>query len=234
MKDALKSKLNEVLGKPILTEERVVYTLVQVRKLLDRCGIKSDNLKPIRFVCDWAVHIELDRKKGFATDLLEFVERRVKNGFSWDTLPQEDKTYIVEHFSLESIRTSMIRWLAEEGVCPTALGEIAGWYWFLRKFACVVADCPLKLKGGDLIEEVRFDIVEGNLSGTRLDLEWTFKRKDSPLPFRWATPTYFAKPDSFFGRNGEKLSAIFETQLREAGFKPPWDIEGGLSNPSPV
>jgi len=228
MKDELKNKLNEVLGKPIVTEEGVVYTLVEVRKLLDQCGIKRDNLKPIWFICDWAVHIELDRRKGWATDLLEFVERIAKDRVSWNMLTEQDKTYIVEHFSLESIRTSLIRWLAEQGVRPTALGQPAGWYWFLRKFACVVADCPLKLKGGNLIEEVTFQIVEGNLSGTRLDLEWTFKRKDTPLPFRWALPTVFAKADFFFGRNGGRLSETFERQLREAGFKPPWDIEGVL------
>jgi hypothetical protein len=102
---------------------------------------------------------------------------------------------------------------------------VPGWYWFVRKFADVVSDCPLKLKGGDFIEEVTLEIVAGNASGARLDMEWTFKRKDNPLPFQWIMPTFFENESYNFGRNGAKLAAQFDEALRREGLMSPWEHE---------
>jgi hypothetical protein len=225
MKDALVDKLTAKLSKPITTEADVVYVLVEIRKLLARCNVSRDDLKPIWFFCDWVVHIELDRKKGWANELLTFTDRILRRQISWNDLDPIDKDFMSNTFSLEAVRRSLSRWLADQGVRTIVFGYLPGWYWFVRKFGEVVSDCPLKLKGGDYIEEVTLQIVPGNASGTRLDMEWTFRRRDSPDPFKWIIPTFFEKESYNFGRNGARLAAEFDAELRKAGLVSPWEAE---------
>jgi hypothetical protein len=222
MENELVRKLNTVFMAPIVTEERVVYALVEVRKLMDRRKVPREQLKPVRFFCDWIVHIELDHKKGWQTDIMKFADSVIERGLSWDRLPQQEKEFMIESFSLDSVRQQLIRWLSEQGVSALALGFTSGWYWFIRKYAEVVGDCPLTLRGGQYVKEVTFQIVPGNASATRLDMKWTFTRHDSSAPFKWIMPMHFEKDSFNFGRNGATRIEQFDEQLKELGFPMPW------------
>ena len=74
MSDAVVKKLQRVAAIPIVTEEQAVHFLVQTRKLLDLRNYPKDQWKPVRFICDWIVHTELDRRTGWANDLLTFAD----------------------------------------------------------------------------------------------------------------------------------------------------------------
>jgi len=222
MKDALAEKLTAKLSRPITTEADVVYVLVEIRKLLDRCEVPRSELKPIWFFCDWVVHIKLDRKKGWANELLTFVDRVIKQQVSWEALDPADRAFMIETFSLDAVRQKLIGFLADQGVRAIVFGHVPGWYWFIRKFGEVVSDCPLSLKGGNYVDEVTLEIVQGNASGTRLDMEWTFRRNDHPDPFKWVMPTFFENQEFGFGPYGAKLAEKFNEELQKAGLFSPW------------
>jgi hypothetical protein len=224
MKDELKRKLNQALAHPIVTEERVVYTLVEIRKLMDRNNLDRDDHKPIWFFCDWVAHISLDRKKGWQTKLLNFADSVVERNVSWDDLTDTEKEFMTDTFSLESVRQHLISWLKDQRVLPLTLAYPNGWYWFVRKYADVVSDSPLVLKGGKVVKEVTLKIVEGNAGGTRLDLEWTFVRQGSSK-FQWCMPMMFRKEEFSFGRNGARYEKEFDDELKALGFAMPWDRE---------
>jgi hypothetical protein len=117
-------------------------------------------------------------QQGWANELLTFTDRVLKQQIPFDDLDPADQNFMSDTFSLEAVRRSLSRWLVDQGVRPIVFGYVPGWYWFVRTFGEVVSDCPLKLKGGDYVEEVTLQIVQGNASGARLDMEWTFRRKD--------------------------------------------------------
>jgi hypothetical protein len=50
MKDSIVEKLVAVLSKPIVTEAEVVYTLIEIRKLMDRCGVSRDDQTNLVFL----------------------------------------------------------------------------------------------------------------------------------------------------------------------------------------
>src|SRR5882724_6380018 len=104
MNDLLVNKLIRMSAAPVTTEEQAVYVLVQIRKLLDLRGYLKDQWRPVRFLCDWVVHTELDRKTGWANDLLTFVDRIIADNKSWDALSAPDQEYIQENFGFHSIR----------------------------------------------------------------------------------------------------------------------------------
>lgn len=224
--DALVEKLNVLFRSPIVTEERVVHALVGVRKLMEMREVSRDELKPVWFFCDWVVHGKLDRSRGWQNELLSRIDSIVERGISPIDLPDSDRRFLAERFSLDAVRTTLIRWLAEHGVHPLALAYTNGWYWFVRKYADAVADCPLKLRGGRLIKEITLKIVLGNAVGSRLDYEWSLIRRDSPQPVIWVMPTYFQQEGYGFGRNGPAVAARFDEELASLGFSMPWSEVG--------
>jgi hypothetical protein len=148
-----------------------------------------------------------------------------KDELSYDALTQEDKDFMANTFSLDAIRFELTRWLHSQGIFTLALGHPQGWSWFLRRFASVVSDCPLKLTGGKFVKEVTLEIVSGNASETRLDFEWKFTRMDD-TSFVWSVPTYFVKEPYAFGRDGrrsQELADAFEAKLRNQGLMVPWE-----------
>jgi len=60
MKDEITNKLTDFLNRTerFTEESQVVYTLVELRKLLDHYG---SNARLLRFYADWSVHIAKDR-----------------------------------------------------------------------------------------------------------------------------------------------------------------------------
>jgi len=57
-KNDIVEKLTESLKSPIDSECRVVYVLVEVRKLLERDRVSGDFMS-LKFCCDWAAHANL-------------------------------------------------------------------------------------------------------------------------------------------------------------------------------
>jgi hypothetical protein len=200
----------------------VVYVLVQIRKLLERCKASGEEVKPIWFFCNWAVHFELNYGTGWANELLTFADRIAKLQISWEALNPAEHAFMTETFSLDVVRQKLIGFLGNQGVRAIVFGHVPGWYWFIRKFSEVVSDCPVTLKGGNYIDEVTLEIVQGNASGTRLDMEWTFRRKDHPDLVKWVMPTFFENEEFNFGRNGAKLAEKFNEELQKAGLFSPW------------
>jgi hypothetical protein len=129
-------------GARITTEERAVYVLVELRKLLDRRreeGQEPDFLN-IRFCSDWAVHVQLygATAKQIVRDAQNLYQKSQTG-----TLIEEEKEYFRGRFTLEPTREEL-RSLCEESGLPVFTD--AGWNSFLSFFLAVIEDCPLSIR----------------------------------------------------------------------------------------
>ncbi len=199
-----------------------MYTLIEVRKLLDRQGVDRGDLQRIWFFCDWVAHISLDRKKGWQAELLNFADSMIERKLEFQQLPREEQTFMFNTYSLFAVRDELIDWLRQQGIEPAAIAYLSGWYWFIRKYADVTSDCPLVLKGGKHLKQVTLEIVQGNGSGTRLDMEWTFVKYNDPTPFQIIVPTLFEDDGFYFGARGIQREDAFNAEIKSLGFTIPW------------
>jgi hypothetical protein len=151
MEDQIIAKLGRLLERPVTDELRVVYLLVEVRKLTDRKRIQSDTL---RLCCNWVVHVELSGDA--ARRIVKHVDAmypRLANG----QLTDEDKASLRAFFLMSRFREELEGLLASVGLRRFEDGE---WNGFLASFLNVIEDCPLVcnapgLENGDKVELIR-------------------------------------------------------------------------------
>lgn len=96
MKTEVECKLaSELADLPINSEARVVYILVQIRKLLDHNG----NSHPIRFYCNWALHTELVKKpaQDWLLKLSNMTDSQVIQVVSLKDLKKLSKDYLTNN-----------------------------------------------------------------------------------------------------------------------------------------
>src|SRR5690242_7328079 len=141
MRDAIIRKLQKELSVTEgLTEPRVVYILVEVRKLLERTRQKS-RYYALDFHCSWALHISMDR-----TGAVRILKRFDKAyPFLKDEglggLPQGIRNEIDQTIDLGKFRQELSAHLTEHDL-PTQL-VCRDWTTFLREYAAVIEDCAL-------------------------------------------------------------------------------------------
>src|SRR3989344_2786417 len=91
MRSEILEKLNKELSDlPIDTEPRAMYLLVQIRKIMDHL---EDGDNPLRFYCNWVVHIVL--KRSAAQEKLNTLVKMLV-----DT-PIENSTGAISFFALQ-------------------------------------------------------------------------------------------------------------------------------------
>lgn len=144
MKRGIEEKLHQQLSsKAPFTEARVVYILVECRKLLDL----KDELKQypkVRFHCDWALHTSLDR--GFAKDLLRLFDQAYPFLLNDQPLPQGFEGFereIDNVIHLRLLKQEFLRFLNAYNLPKDWV--LQSWTKFLLSYAGVVEDCPLTI-----------------------------------------------------------------------------------------
>lgn len=116
-----------------LSEERVVYVLLLLRKVLEHRSA-SARFSYLRFFSDWAFHVRVDRA-GAKRVLRHFDEWLPELTKKQERGADACRFFLLFGFHLE------FRWLVGE----LGLPEIPGGWWceFLRFYLEVVADCPV-------------------------------------------------------------------------------------------
>jgi hypothetical protein len=146
----ISAKLSRALSRRPRGEKDVVYILVEIRKLLDHTGNKARYFW-LRFFCDWACHIKMDRKA--ANELMERLDAEldvIKGG--------TPKVGVKRPPTLHTFRKEFEAFLKENGIHAGIDYNRLDWPVFLRYYAEVVANCPIvyQVRGNKLmhIDEV--------------------------------------------------------------------------------
>jgi|GEM_PF-2011854 len=150
-------KLNEL----IMTEhgcddeQRVMYFLVQVRKLMERDGVLDDH-KSIKFYCDWAVHPQKDRHHNDIDDVYALMYQSCKEYYLGDkTATDKVHDFMVFH----NLRSDISLFVERYNINPDILRD-SFWYPFAKNLLAILVDQPLVYDAGELI--TRIEITEKN------------------------------------------------------------------------
>jgi hypothetical protein len=127
------------------TEPRVVYVLVQARKLLEVMNDKD--FETLKFYCDWVLHLKLDRSKG-ASNVIKLFESIQKAADNRDAeLFQSRSIWLFEHvLNADTFRNQLIDVLCRNEILPEIFTDDANWYEFLHHYGAIIDGVPLELK----------------------------------------------------------------------------------------
>lgn len=181
MTDAIIEKLNTLLQKPIDEEMKVVYFMVEIRKLLEQRCLKK-GFPYLTFYCDWVVHPRLSGPT--AQEILSAFDKAnhiLKTGVGYRGLPRHLQNLMDELTEMHHLRTELGEFLLALGL-PNV--EEDSWPVFLHRYAGVVSDCPLQIRSDDRssgIEKVTLavDLANEAFDGHRLfRLTWEVKDRN--------------------------------------------------------
>jgi hypothetical protein len=147
MREEITENISKILKKT-LNKERVVYLMVEIRKLMDKSKTNSIGLNTLYFYCNWVVHTEMSWK--FTKDVLSRMEKYQEipgQKFNWDDF---NSAFI----SLENLRNDLFSFLKRNNLSRN-ITNIPKWYLFSKYLIEHLRDCPLS-KGDGLIREFRF------------------------------------------------------------------------------
>jgi hypothetical protein len=141
-------KLTQELGQQIISERQVVYIRVELRKLLEKNGmLTNDRYRVLRFCCDWTVHPKLDRDSVRVItglfDRYEATYRREPVGVGQAGIPE-----LVDFCEHTRFRAQFVDACESIGIPSVAPSDDEWWRLFLTQFSEVVRDCPLEAKPG--------------------------------------------------------------------------------------
>jgi len=187
-RNSIIEKLDRELREPIVSERQVVYILVEIRKLLSLSGSDAD-FRSLRFHCDWAVHIKLDRA-GARLVLQEFDEHQCriedsKVAGKAEEVPEDVESLdkLMKIVELRAFREELLMFLQQNGLPADQVEDGGMWVEFLRHYLNVIEDSPLVCSspGFTHVREVVVrvcDFLDGSAAaklGISVMVEWRWK-----------------------------------------------------------
>jgi len=131
MRSEILEKLNKELSDlPIDTEPRAMYLLVQIRKIMDHL---EDGDNPLRFYCNWVVHIVL--KRSAAQEKL-------------NTLDKMSDARISRFITLAELRKYLASFLKEHGLSDVLTKTEKYWSPFQEQLVKILVDTPIENSTG--------------------------------------------------------------------------------------
>jgi hypothetical protein len=148
---AIIDKLRQSLSVNEYAEPTVCYAFVEMRKLLEKLGMKEE-FRLIIFYADWVVHPVLDRGK--AKSQLREIEAMLVAALQAN--PDADIISLILPFlSLGQLRQELSKFFQIFDLPKTALED--GWNSFTDNLMSIICDCPLVMLDKDsLIREFAF------------------------------------------------------------------------------
>ncbi|MBP9836794.1 MAG: hypothetical protein KBC78_03090 [Candidatus Pacebacteria bacterium] len=142
--DILQTKIRrELESLPIDTEARVLYLLVEIRKVLEHDNIHNSTL---RFYGDWVVHTKLDR--AFSQKIYEILRKEDTPArskiISFDTLRVELKAFL-SHYELPTILVD------DDNI----------WSSFREKLIDILVDVPIERRQEQIVGTFEFQRRSG-------------------------------------------------------------------------
>jgi hypothetical protein len=183
------AKLTEELRQPVTSERQVVYTLVELRKLMElEDGRKYPAYPALKFHCDWVAHPIL--KGTFAQNIVRLADAYQE----WLDAGQNivSTMFMAElgpTLTMTNFRNELNQYLRAQGLDPGIPNDDGNWASFLTYYARVIEDCPLRCVSQGLkhVDEVVLNVLDGSLAaseGLRLAIEWSWKSKLNGEPYR--------------------------------------------------
>jgi len=137
--------LEEKLAKELactepLTEPRVVYMLVCIRKLMELDGSRFSAL---RFHCDWALHTRLDRKEAVRIiKMFDDLEQALRIGDKARTETARAELHRIVNYS--AFRRELKQFLESHKLSPDLSVDAGRWTRFWDVYLHVISDVPLE------------------------------------------------------------------------------------------
>jgi len=146
-----RSEIAEKVQQILITTEqwdevKVVYFLVQVRKLLDYMRTENsnnDSLRILHFYCDWIVHIRKDAIGLEMIEVLKGIEESIRPVIG-DPSHGSDKAINFVYF--ESLRLELLKLLKRESINTESLEQDNIWASLAANLVKVLENQPLHLK----------------------------------------------------------------------------------------
>lgn len=142
VRDEIVAKLRTTLTAGVASEERAVYVMRSIRKLLEIDGAKQ-KYPALNFYCNWVLHDKLNL--GFAREVISLFDDVYggKVDQRWKELDQLTDG--------ESLRAQLDAYLVLNSLPNAVTSDQSDWRMFLSHYASaihntpVIADCPTKL-----------------------------------------------------------------------------------------
>lgn len=182
MRDAILKKLTAKLCGAPASEPDVAYTLIEIRKLLERDG-KQDQFATLNFFCDWVVHPVLSRRG--AQDQISRLDARLNNMDLTDLHDIGPDLEIYRFISFDGLFDELGRFCREMNLPNGWIGHPLAWREFVRFYGEIVRDCPLEIKQpgkhvkfitGVILKRVSAMPTEKDVEW--FELEWEFSLND--------------------------------------------------------
>ncbi|MGA2715978.1 MAG: hypothetical protein ABSG41_22985 [Bryobacteraceae bacterium] len=195
MKDGLKRKLEKALAKPIVSEEQVVYIMVELRKLMELSG-DTDKFPSLLFHCDWVAHPVMNRKA--AKKIVSLFDKHQEGIDFTVRAPGRKSATDMRYFAelgpimtLSNFRNELAEYLRLQNLDATIPGgSKQDWANFLTYYAGVIEDCPLRCttQGLKCVEEVILKVLDIKPGPPPYDfqlaIEWRWESKASGIKAR--------------------------------------------------
>lgn len=136
MTDELLRKIQYALDRRLTNEMKVVYLLVELRKLMDREAYKDPVL---RMFTNWVVHTSLENQAAGSTLILHEFDELMREIFEHRTgrLPP------ALHTSLGPFRESLILFFKHFHLSAKFVTDRAEWKRFGKLYCSIVSECPV-------------------------------------------------------------------------------------------
>lgn len=175
MTDELIRKIQNLLDKRITSEMKVVYLLVELRKLMDKEGYKDPLL---RTFSNWVVHTSLEKRaEGSTLILTEF------DHFVTELRNKRKKLTPAYHITLGTFRESLKRCFEHFGLKAKLLNNRDEWKTFGTHYCRIVSECPIIFTASDTkLKYIKRVELQGVSSGVVLKgwpmIHWRLTFKD--------------------------------------------------------
>jgi len=151
-KKLILKRIGNILDSDIDTPEKVVYLLVEIKKLRE---LVDNKLAPLSLYRDWVVHAKLDRG-GTTSKLIGKFDPYVENDKGVREMSTDFVNYTPEFFTLENIKCAMQEFLVTNDL-PTKLTEDKkSWNSFRTQLLDTLFECTINPPDGR-IEELSID-----------------------------------------------------------------------------
>jgi hypothetical protein len=189
MESELLHKIQKTLAGGISSECKVVYLLVEIRKLLDREKGSGALYSSLRLYCNWVVHIELSRGQAQNTvRLADSIYSKLSHSIP---ISEEEKTNFHSLFSLETFREDLNQFLVDHKL---DVFTETRWNVFPAHFLNVIQDCPLVFRAPQAgVKDVEVLLTREVGEGSRT-------ADGTPPPILWVL-TSGGNPQFMFGQN---------------------------------
>jgi hypothetical protein len=140
------SKVNDHLTAGIRKEADVMYTLAEIRKILEETGA-TPAYPVLDFYTNWVVHSALDRHR-WAREGLVTIEKAVDGFQNGRSRPEQVLTAVTSVLSFQKLHSELLKFGTEYGIAFDGV-SFEEWRTFATLLLDILVDCPLVSKSAN-------------------------------------------------------------------------------------